>query len=227
MRAFAVVRALGLLPPLLLVGFAGAQPAPSTARDTMWWAPIVRHGWIEGGVGWMAAPTAIRRNFEAGQGFGAGLETRPSAAVRLRVGGDYQILPANGSGILLVESSNLLGDVFADTVRFATRSAGWMGALRTEAAVRIPGHVWLLAGGGRLYLDDGLGELSERLAPDMRLRLQGAYRDGWAWFATAGALLDLESWLHAPLSFDVRWRSARRGDDDLRFWTIRVGYLRP
>ncbi len=217
-----------LLLALLVASPAVAQPGAQrpAARDSAWWAPLLHHAWLSGGIGWMAAPTSIRRHFEAGQGFAAGLEAHPRRALRLRVGGDYQILPATGEVIFIEESSTPLGVILADTIRYTLRSPGWMGSLRVEASVRAPGGLWLSGGGGRAYFDDGLGDRAGSYGPDVAVRIRGADRDGWAWYGTAGASLGLEPVLHVPIAVGVDWLTARRGDDHLGFWHIRVGTQR-
>src|SRR5215475_14190614 len=74
-------------------------PAPglaSTRPDTSHFLPTWLHLHASGGFGWIHSPTPIRQRYEPGQDFEFGLETRMRKTFRLRLNGEYQILPALG-----------------------------------------------------------------------------------------------------------------------------------
>lgn len=223
-----IVPAAPIAALLLTAALACAQPpspAPSgkAPRDSTLTGALVRHGWIEGGFGWIAAPEAIRARFEAGQGLAAGLQAKPAGAFLLRVGADYQIAFANGSGTY--EPIPGKGPFTTDTVAFEVQSKAWRFALRAEAGLRAPGHIWLFVGGGRDYFDGGLGDVLTQISDDVLLRVPEVARDGWGWAYTIGAARSLQPFLQWPIGIDVHWRSLRRGDEDLRSWTIRLASL--
>jgi len=217
-----------VLPALLALAQPPApRPAPAAAaapRDTTWTDALVRHGWLEAGVGWIAAPAPMRRSFEAGQGIAAGLQARPIAPLLLRVGADYQLLLANGKA----NYEYLPGKIFqGDSVTFDIQGRAWLLALRAEAGWRAPGGVWLFAGGGRDYFDGGFDGFVGLVDPDVQLRVPEVARDGWGWSVTLGAARSLQPLLQWPVGIDVHWRSLRRGDEDLRLWAIRIAAMRP
>lgn len=227
----ALAAAAGLAPIACAAALALAQPpappppggAPAK-RDTTFVGALVRHGWVEAGIGWVAAPAHMRRRLEAGQGFAAGVQARPAAPLLLRLGAEYQILLANGEATY----EYLPGKTFSgDSVTFDIQSRAWTLGLRAEAGWRGPLGVWLFGGGGRQYFDGGLGDFAGLIDDGVVLRVPEVARDGWGWSVTLGAARSLQPLVQWPVGIDVHWRSLRRGDEDLRLWAIRLASMRP
>src|SRR5262252_8566337 len=65
-----------------------------SARDSSRFLPRWLHLHAAVGLGWLASPEWMRKFYQAGQGYELGLETRPGTYFRLRLDGEYQVLPA-------------------------------------------------------------------------------------------------------------------------------------
>jgi hypothetical protein len=61
--------------------------AKAAANDTSRFLPRWLHLHGAAGLGWLASPAWMRKFYQAGQGYEAGLETRPGGAFRLRLNG--------------------------------------------------------------------------------------------------------------------------------------------
>src|SRR5262249_30743556 len=134
-----------------------AEPPKAAAPDTSHFLPpwLHLHGSI--GYGWIQGPRFIRQRYEAGQDFELGLESRMRKNLRLRLNGEYQILPAIGHALFqFVTAVDPDGKPTIDTLAFQWRGRGWMGATRAELQWRALPHTWVIAGAGRGYLDAGI-----------------------------------------------------------------------
>ena len=120
-------------------------PGPGLARtapDTSHFLPPWLHLHASGGFGWIASPTQIRQRYEPGQDFEFGLETRMRRTFRLRLNGEYQILPALGIAKYTFAT-------FTDAEGNQARDRGADAAQASQAVAR-PGAV-------RLNLDSSAG----------------------------------------------------------------------
>jgi len=202
-------------------------PAPGLARtapDTSHFLPRWLHLHASGGFGWIASPTQIRQRYEPGQDFEFGLETRMRKTFRLRLNGEYQILPALGiAKYTFVTFTDPEGNQARDTVSFDWRQRGWLGAARLEGQWRALPHTWLLAGVGRGYLSAGVRAF-HIADPFASLDVQFPGSSGWAWITSAGARYDFD--MFGPvLGAELRWSTLDRPQDRLQTWSIRLGWL--
>lgn len=196
------------------------QPA---AADSAQFLPRWVHMHGSFGYGWIQGPAVIRQRYEAGQDFELGLEARMRPNLRLRVNGEYQVLPAVGQAIYqFVVSQDLDGSQAVDTLSFEWRARGWLGAARTELQWRALPHTWLMAGAGRGYLGAGVRAFHFR-DPFQTLDVRFPGSSGWAWIASAGARYDFD--VFGPLlGAELRWSTLDRPQDRLQMWSLRIGW---
>lgn len=198
-------------------------PGAVAARDTSHFLPRWLHMQGSAGYGWIQGPEPIRQRYEAGQDFELGLEARMRPGLRLRLNGEYQVLPAVGSATYeFVVSQAADGTQVLDTLSFDWRGRGWLAAARTELQWRALRRTWLIAGAGRGYLAAGVRAHHFRNPFEMLdVRFPGS--SGWAWIASAGARYDFD--LFGPmLGAEVRWSLLERPQDRLQMWSIRIGW---
>lgn len=197
-------------------------PAPAEPDTSHFLPPWLHlHGSI--GYGWISAPALIRERYEAGQDFEAGLEMRVRRNLRLRLNGEYQLLPAVAEAhYAFITAFDVEGNPVRDTVSIDWRQRGWLGAARLEAQVRVLPHTWLLGGVGRGYLASGVRAFHiEDPFTTLDVRFPGS--SGWAWITTAGARYDFD--LFGPmLGAELRWSTLDRPQDVLRTWSLRIGW---
>jgi hypothetical protein len=198
---------------------AVAAPAADTSGFLPRWLHV--HGSI--GIGWISAPAFIRERYEAGQDFEAGFEVRLQPRLRLRLNGEYQVLPALGrASYQFVSFQDLEGGTVMDTISFAWRKRGWLGAARTELQWRALPQTWLLLGAGRGYLSAGHRQYHFS-NPFETLTLTFPGTNGWAWITSLGARYDFD--IFGPvLGAELRWSTLDRPQDRLQTWSIRIGW---
>lgn len=224
-RIAAVVAAL-LLAPLPSAAAVPEQSFPAqraAAPDTSQFLPRWLHLHGSVGYGWLSSPRHIRQRYEAGQDFEFGLEARLKPRLRLRLNGEYQVLPAVGEINFTFVDTGFKGSGSAiDTLSFDWRQRGWLGAARAEAQLRVLPHTWLIAGAGRGYI--GAGVRAFHFADPfgtVDVRFPGS--SGWGWLTSAGARYEFD--LFGPtLGAEVRWSALDRPQDDLQLWSIRIGW---
>jgi hypothetical protein len=195
----------------------------SAAPDTSRFLPRWLHAHASAGLGWLASPEWMRKFYQAGQSYSAGLETRPGPSFRLRLDGEYQALPAvTDASFSFVTSLSLDGVPTRDTVLVQSRSTGWIGSARLEAQMALTPQLWLLGGLGRGYLETGLHSIHESNAfASFDFQFPGS--SGWTWIATAGTSYEFD--LFGPrLSAEVRTNYLMRERDRLQTWSIRLGW---
>ena len=233
-----------LIAALTLVGLVAAEalnaqppavsppPPPhaaSTARDTTHFLPPWLRGWLEFGGGWMAGPSYLKRHYESGQSFAAGLEARPRPRWALRTAVDYQMVLAHARRVLYVPYLDPLDPrvVYVDTVHFETQTTGWIAGSRTEVGARLPGDFWLTAGAGGGYMHSGLGGDASAGFSDVGMPTSDAVANGWGWLWTAAVRYDFTPAPRVPLGLDVRTSELRRGHDAVRTWSVRMCFRMP
>jgi hypothetical protein len=204
------------------------EPPPAPAHppdhsDTSAFLPRWVHLHASFGVGWISSPRFIRERYEAGQDFEAGFEIRPRSALRIRLNGEYQVLPALGRvNFQRIAYTDPDGNAVADTLSFDWLGRGWMGAGRAELQWQALPHTWLLAGGGRGYLSAGQRAYHFR-DPFVTLDVEFPGSSGWAWISSLGARYEFE--LFGPvLGAEVRFSQLDRPQDRLQTWSIRFGW---
>lgn len=198
--------------------------AKSAAKDTSRFLPRWLHLHAAAGLGWLASPEWMRKFYQAGQGYELGLETRPGGALRLRLNGEYQSLPAVADidYSYITRVAGIDGEPARDTVQIEGRATGWIGSARLEAQMAITPHLWVIGGFGRGYLSTGLHTFHEAdRSKSFDLEFPGS--SGWAWVATAGTSYEFE--LFGPrLSAEVRTTYMMRDLDRFQAWSIRLGW---
>lgn len=223
-RLVALSIALACLPAAArgAVPEPSAPPAPA-APDTSQFLPRWLHVQAGVGFGWISSPVFLRQRYEAGEGFEAGLEARMRPNLRLRLNGEYQVLPAVGLlNVAFVSFTDVDGGQVVDTLSFDWRRAGWLGSIRTELQWRALPHTWLLLGAGRGYLNAGVRPYHFR-DPFVTLDVEFPGSSGWAWTTSAGARYDFD--IFGPvLGVETRWSSLDRPQDRLQTWSIRIGW---
>jgi len=221
-----LVSAVGL--PAMSSGAAVPEPpigankpaAPDTSHFLPPWLHL--HGSL--GYGWIQGPQFIRRRYEPGQDIELGLETRLRKNLRLRLNGEYQILPAVGNALVqFVSLQNPDGSTRLDTLSFEWRGRGWMLAPRAELQWRALPHTWLMAGGGRGYLDAGIRPF-HFADPFETLDITFPGSTGWGWLRSAGIRYDFD--LFGPvLGAELRYTNLHRRQDDLDMLSLRIGWM--
>jgi len=198
---------------------AAKQAAPDTSRFLPSWLRL--HG--SAGLGWLASPEWMRKFYQAGQSYDAGLETRPGSTFRLRLNGEYQALPAvTDAAYSYVYGVTPDGTLLRDTLVVEARANGWIGSARLEAQWALAPELWVIGGFGRGYLDTGL-ETVHAADPLASFDLQFPGSSGWMWIATAGTSYEFE--LFGPrLSAEVRTSYLMRDQDRFQTWSIRLGW---
>jgi hypothetical protein len=228
-RARLATNAALLLLLGLPVGARAAVPEPPppavtpSAPDTSAFLPPWLHIHASFGIGFISSPEFIRKRYEAGQDFEAGLEMRPRKNVRLRLNGEYQVLPALGRvNYQFVTAQDIEGNVTTDTLSFDWLGRGWLGAGRAELQWQALPHTWLLAGGGRGYLSAGQRAYHFR-SPFETLDIEFPGSSGWAWISSLGARYEFD--IFGPvLGAELRWSELHRPQDRLQTWSIRIGW---
>ena len=176
------------------------------------------------GLGWLASPEWMRKFYQAGQGYEAGLEVRPGGAFRLRVNGEYQTLPAVTTAryIYVASVSGLDNEPVRDTALVERTATGWLGSGRLEAQMAITPHLWVMGGFGRGYLETGLRSFHQG-GSFSSLDFQFPGSSGWVWIGTAGTSYEFE--VFGPrLSAEVRSSYLMRDQDRFQTWSIRLGW---
>ena len=191
--------------------------------DTSQFLPRWLHLHAGVGYGWLSSPPNIRERYEAGQDFEFGVEARTQPRVRLRLSGEYQVLPAIGRVNYTIFGTELRGGGTAtDTLSFDWKQRGWIGAARLEGQFRLLPHTWLLAGGGRGYLGAGVRPYHFR-DPFGTVDIEFPGSSGWGWLMSAGARYEFD--IFGPvLGAEVRWSVFDRPQDHLQMWSIRIGW---
>lgn len=203
------------------------EPPPATTPgppDTTGFLPrwLHMHGSI--GIGWISSPTFIRERYEAGQDFEAGFEIRPRPRLRLRLNGEYLVLPALGRATYqFITSTDLDGNaIVGDTLTFDWLGRGWLGAARAELQWEALPHTWLLAGGGRGYMAAGMRAYHFD-SPFETLDISFPGSSGWAWITSLGTRYEFD--IFGPvLGAELRWSALDRPQDRLQSWSIRIGW---
>ncbi len=191
--------------------------------DTSQFLPRWLHLHAGVGYGWLSSPPNIRERYEAGQDFEFGVEARTQPRVRLRLSGEYQVLPAIGRvNYTIFGTEPRGGGTATDTLSFDWKQRGWIGAARLEGQFRLLPHTWLLAGGGRGYLGAGVRPYHFR-DPFGTVDIEFPGSSGWGWLTSAGARYEFD--IFGPvLGAEVRWSVFDRPQDHLQLWSIRIGW---
>jgi hypothetical protein len=199
------------------------EPPAAAAPDTTGFLPRWLHLHGSFGLGWISSPTFIRQRYQAGQAFELGLEVRPRPNLRLRLNGEYQVLPAVGRVTYqVVTLQDLEGAQLLDTLSFDWIGRGWLGSARTEAHWRVLPATWLMAGAGRGHLGAGMRAYHFR-DPFVTLDVGFPGSSGWAWISMLGARYEFD--VFGPtLGAELRWSTLDRPQDRLQTWSIRVGW---
>jgi hypothetical protein len=222
----AIVLAAALALPALPTRAAVPEPPPPAAPappDTSAFLPRWLHLHAALGIGWISAPRFLRERYEAGQEIEAGFEARLRPRLRLRLNGQYAMLPALARvNYQFVTSRDLDGNAVTDTLLFDSLGRGWLGAARTELQWRALPHTWLLLGAGRGYLAAGhRAHHFEDQNETIDIEFPGS--SGWAWITSLGASYEFD--IFGPtLGAEVRWNRLDRHQDELDTWSIRIGW---
>lgn len=197
--------------------------APAAAPDSATFLPRWLHAHGSVGLGWIHSPEFIRQRYEVGQDFELGIEARPRPRLRVRLNGEYQVLPAVGrASYQFVTFQDLEGNQAVDTLSFDWRGRGWLGAARAEVQWRALPHTWLMVGAGRGYLGAGLRAYHFR-DPFQTLDVEFPGSSGWAWIGSLGTRYDFD--LFGPtLGAELRWSTLDRPQDRLQTWSLRIGW---
>ncbi len=193
-----------------------------TVIDSSRVLPLWLHPNATVGLGWISAPVEIRKRYEAGYDFDAGVEARHGDRLRLRVNGEFQMLPSINRGIYSVlDFVDAQGNFHSDTLAFEVLGRGWLGAARLEAQARVLPRIWLMAGIGRGYMSAG-GRAYDFQSPFESLNVTFPGSNGWAWIPMVGARYDFDAF--GPLiAVETRYSALQRSQDVLHSWSIRLG----
>jgi hypothetical protein len=217
--------ALGLLVPAARAAVPEPESPPSVSQvpDTSRFLPRWLHLHASVGFGWISSPRFVRERYQGGQDFEAGLESRPRPGLRLRLSGEYQVLPAVGRATYqIVAFEDLEGGQLLDTLAIDWYGRGWLGAARAEVQWRTLPHTWLLAGAGRGYVEAGMRPYHIE-HPGITVDVEFPGSSGWAWIGMLGARYEFD--VFGPLlGAEVRWSTLDRPQDRLRTWSIRIGW---
>jgi hypothetical protein len=203
---------------------ASDSTAKSASRDSSRFLPRWLHLHAAVGLGWLASPEWMRKFYQAGQGYEIGLETRPGTYFRLRLNGEYQVLPAvtDASYGFITSVSGIDGSPRRDTVLVETRATGWIGSGRLEGQIGLTPHLWLIGGIGRGYLETGLKTVHAG-DPFSSFDLVFPGASGWVWMTTGGASYEFD--LFGPrLSAELRSSYLMRERDRMQTWSLRLGW---
>jgi len=206
---------------------AKADPAKVAATpDSSRFLPTWLHLHGAAGLGWLASPVSLRKFYQAGQSYEAGLEVQPRYALRMRLNAEYLGLPivTTSTYTFITMSPGLVP--IRDTLHLQTTGQGWLGSGRLEAQLRLTPHVWAVGGIGRGYLDSGLEPIHESNGTEtLDLDFPGA--SSWVWLTTLGGTYEFD-FLGPLLSADVRWTGMHHGEvrpqDRMNSWSIRIGW---
>jgi hypothetical protein len=172
----------------------------------------------------MASPLAIRQLYQAGQGYEAGFEVRPSSGWRVRLNGDYQTLPVVTEAhlVITIPPSFPKGEPVQDTLHLEGRGSGWLGSGRLEVQKALIPGLWALGGLGGGYLSSGLDVVNTGIgAISLADAFPGA--SGWALMPTLGGIAEFDI-LGPTLGIEVRWTGVMKPNDHLQTWSIRIGW---
>ena len=193
--------------------------APDTSRFLPGWV----HLHASAGLGWLASPEWMRKFYQAGQSYDAGLEVRPGNTLRLRLNGEYQGLPvvtdAKYTYVYLAPG----GVPIRDTLVVEERANGWIGSARLEAQWSLAPQLWVLGGLGRGYLETGLQSQHPSSVYGSSFIIDFPGSSGWTWVATAGTSYEFA--VFGPrLSAELRTNYLMRNRDRMQTWSIRLGW---
>src|ERR1041385_5509999 len=214
---------LGPVRPALSAVPEPPAEAPKPAMpDTSHFLPPWLHLHASIGYGWIQGPEFVRPRYEAGQDFEAGLESRLRRNLRVRLNGEYQVLPAVGRALVqFVSSQDADGNRTIDTLSFQWRGRGWMGATRTELQWRPLLRTWLIAGTGIAYLDAGIRAFHFQ-DPFETLDITFPGSSGAGWLPSAGLRYDFD-FFGPVLGAELRYTSLHRRQDDIDMLSFRIG----
>jgi len=212
-----------------IAGAAVPEPTPeelqkAASKDTSRFLPQWLHLHAAVGLGWLASPEWLRKFYQAGQSYELGFEVRPGSTLKLRLTGDYQVLPAvtRAKFTFITSVPGLDGTPLRDSLQVETRANGWIGSGRLEAQWGLTPHLWLLGGFGPGYLNTGLESFHER-DDFSSLDFEFPGRSGWTWIGTAGASYEFEAF-GPRLSAELRTGYIMRELDRMQTWSIRLGW---
>ena len=224
--AIAALSCLGFLAIRPARAAVPEPPAPGAIQnlpDTSGFLPRWLHLHGSFGVGWITSPEFIRERYEAGQDFELGFEVRLQPRLRLRLNGEYLVLPALGRvNYQYVAFQDFEGASVMDTLSFDWLTRGWLGASRAEVQWRALPRTWLLAGGGRGYLSAGQRAYHYR-SPFETLDVEFPGSSGWAWIGSLGARYEFD-FFGPVLGAELRWSTLDRPQDRMQAWSIRIGW---
>ncbi|MCE9626441.1 MAG: hypothetical protein K8R56_00810, partial [Candidatus Eisenbacteria bacterium] len=136
-RALLILVTLVLASPVVWPAVAAAAPpAPAddgeepqvVIVDSSGVLPRWLHFNASVGAGWISAPARIRKRYEGGWNLDGGVEARVHPRLRLRLNGEYQMLPSIGKDIYGIDNYYDANGVFhSDTLAFEYLSRGWLG----------------------------------------------------------------------------------------------------
>ncbi len=210
----ALLLLLLLLPPIQAAP-AHAQPAPGAPRDTVGFLPRWLDGSAEAGVGWMAAPSVVRRRYTAGLDAALGLQAKLSARARVGARLEYHDLPSSNNGFIATT-----GGLYSEWDSWGDGRA-WM--LLGTGAARAWRTFWLEGAAGYGHFSSGFSDASfvdgvtgESFVPEGR--------NGWGSVVGAGARYEFQPNRRDRLFASAQWRRMERDGVILQFGALRMGY---
>lgn len=192
-----------------------AQPAPAAARDTVGFLPRWMDGSVEAGVGWLAAPSVVRKRYTAGLDAAVELQAKlgPSARAGARL--EYHDLPSSNSGFIATS-----GGLYSNWDTWGDGRA-WM--LLGTGSARAWKALWIDGAAGWAHFASGLddvafvdGATGQSFVPPGR--------NGWGPVVGGGARYEFQPTRRDRLFAAVAWRRMVRDDQVLQFGAIRMGY---
>ncbi len=173
--------------------------------------------WAIGGVGWLGAPSDVRKRYNAGLDVGAAADRRFADRVALRARVDYDDLPSSQPNAVLVN-----GIAYENTdFNFGH---GWRVAATGGGALRVWNHLWLEGEAGAAYFNSGLGSGDTFTDPLSGAVLPLTAASGWGSTWGAGGRFEFQPGRRDRVLAEVRFGTTDRGGELLRFFSIRAGY---
>jgi hypothetical protein len=172
--------------------------------------------WGHAGVGWIGSPHDVRSRYSAGLGVAASGDRRFGDRLAIRARLDYHDLPSTQPGYVIING-----------VAYSTNGDyghAWMTSGLGGVSLRAWRHLWLEAGAGGGYFENGFPSdqtVIDGVTGEER-PLDG--RTGWGGAWSAGARYEFRPTLRDRLLAEFGLTSFEREGTTLHVFAVRLGY---